>query len=82
MITVILGAEGCAELANAPWLRDATPEEVVAFKERSNLDDKRLRNLMVDHTGRPYWIKTLEHDAPTWAKEKAMKCLRCLRLSE
>lgn len=77
-VTILLGAEGCAELEHQPWLREATPEEIEAFKEkcgRSYYDA-----MLLDHNGRPYWTMTVLRTAPEWAWNTAMGHLRLVRL--
>jgi len=71
MQTVLLSAEGMAELQDAEWVRDATEDEVKAFQERHNLTEDEYREVVVDKTGRPYWLVTLLEGAPEVAAEVA-----------
>lgn len=76
MTTFLLGAEGCAELTNEPWLRDATFEETVRFTRR--YPDMAW----TDGMGRPYWLKTVTDDAPGYIQQKAATVVRTVRLTE
>lgn len=75
---VLLGAEGCAELGERPWLRDATREEQDTWLRVQKLDVTALR----DGVGRPYWLKALRADAPDEMRRLAMLRIRTLRLTE
>ena len=79
---VLLAAEGMAELEGEPWIRDATEHEMEAFVERHKLTRDELRELMVDKTGRPYWMVRLSDDAPEIARRKAEECVRVRSLVE
>jgi len=77
-ITLWLGAEGCAELENETWLREATEEEIEAFREewgQPGFDDLKL-----DGIGRPYFLMTVTEDAPEWALGAARSNSRRVRL--
>lgn len=82
MRTLMLGAEGCAEVQSEPWIRQATPDEVAAFKAHHKLDEKRISELAVDGIGRPYWFMTLTDEAPEWAKEACERYGRIRYLSD
>lgn len=79
---VLLAAEGMAELDGESWLRDALEPEKEAFRERHKLTRDELRELLVDKTGRPYWMVTLADDAPEVAKRKAEQFVRVRSLVE
>ena len=79
---VLLAAEGMAEVEGAEWLRDATDEERLAFSQRHDLSDDQFRRLIIDHTGRPYWLVTLLQNAPEIAKQKAATYARVRSLIE
>jgi len=79
---VLLAAEGMAEIQDQPWVRDATEAEMEAFRERHKLTRDELRELMVDKTGRPYWMVTLSDDAPEIARRKAEEFVRVRSLVE
>lgn len=74
---ILLGAEGCAEAADAPWLRDATGEERALFRDRV----KTAAQLTIDDTGRPYWLKVVEAGAPREALECCQLYNRAVRLT-
>lgn len=81
--TLLVGAEGAAEIDGLSWVRDATDEERQAFIERVlDGDEERYRNSIVDGTGRPYFLMTVMADAPADIQAKANRCVRCLRLTE
>lgn len=81
--TLLVGAEGAAELEGQSWVRDATDDERQAFIERVlDGDEERYRNSTVDRTGRPYFLLTILADAPSDIQAKAKQCVRCLRLTE
>jgi hypothetical protein len=73
-VTILLGAEGCSEAAEAkiPWLREATPEEIEGLGDCRNLD--------LDKTGRPYFFMTITDDAPEEVLSKFKNTLRTVRL--
>jgi hypothetical protein len=90
---LLVGAEGCAEAAEVPWLRDATPEEEAAFINRvcQMIKDKDgseaakkadPRDWYVDGNNRPYWLKAvIDHpELPDVARQKAQQYQRVLRL--
>jgi len=81
-MVVLLAAEGMAELDGESWIRDATEAEREAFRVRHKLTRDELRELMVDKTGRPYWMVTLSDDAPDRAKRKAEEFVRVRSLVE
>jgi hypothetical protein len=65
---LLVGAEECAETADASWIREATAQEWAGFEAycrqlvRTRDGDKAaaafsLRDWTVDGTGRPYWLK-------------------------
>jgi hypothetical protein len=68
---VLLAAEGMAELDGVEWVRDATEEEIRAYRERHQLTHEEYRRVIVDQTGRPYWPVTLLDSAPEIAVERA-----------
>jgi hypothetical protein len=80
-VTLLLGAEGCSELENQPWIREATAEEERAFelylREQKGL---ALNECTIDHNGRPYWVMTLLPDAPVEYLDLATRKLRTVRL--
>ncbi len=81
--TLLVGAEGAAEIDGLPWVREATDDERQAFIERVlDGDEERYRNSTVDRTGRPYFLLTILADAPADIQAKAQRCVRCLRLTE
>lgn len=81
--TLLVGAEGVAEIDGLPWVREATNQERQAFIEQVlDGDVERYRNSTVDRTGRPYFLVTILADAPSDIQEKAKRCVRCLRLTE
>lgn len=81
--TLLIGAEGTAEIDGLPWVREATDKERQAFIERVlDGDEERYRNSTVDRTGRPYFLLTILADAPIEIQAKAKRCVRCLRLTE
>ncbi len=90
---LLVGAEGCAETADAPWIREATETERAGFEAycrqlvRNRDGDKAaatfsLSDFNVDGTGRPYWLKAVLDvpDAPPMALDKARKFTRSLRV--
>jgi hypothetical protein len=84
---LFLGAEGCAEMENEPWLRDPTETEVVAFRTgleaRTEFSPGRtdFDQLSIDPMGRPYWIKIVTREAPIDVWLRASSHLRLVRLS-
>jgi len=81
--TLLVGAEGAAEIEGQSWVREATEQERQEFIERVlNGDEERYRNSTVDGTGRPYFLLTILADAPADIQAKAQRCVRCLRLTE
>jgi len=90
---ILIGAEGCSEVADEEWLRDATSEERQLFINhcremvRHNKGDKAANafdfvNYTVDGTGRPYWLKAVLGlpSTPALAREKAARFTRILRV--
>lgn len=81
--TLLVGAEGAAEIDGLPWVREATDEEREEFIERVlDSDGERYLNSTVDRTGRPYFLLTIQADAPTDIQVTAQRCVRCLRVTE
>jgi hypothetical protein len=71
---IAVGAEGMYEIQDEDWWRESTELEIAAFESacrdliRSKRDDKaamsfRLGELLVDGTGRPYWLVTVLDNA-------------------
>jgi hypothetical protein len=92
---VLIGAEGCAEVQDEHWLRDATTDErklFIAFCTdmiRQSKGEKAANNFgfaefAVDGTGRPYWLKAVldRPETPAIAHEKAHKYTRVLRVHD
>jgi len=87
-VTLLLGAEGVADLQSAhggnypAWCREATADEVDAELEYQGDEENkaRVRDMVVDHTGRPYWWVTLSPDSPGHVWREASSHLRMLRL--
>ena len=90
---VLVGAEGCSETSDVPWIRDATEEEKSQFKEychqlyreAQGVNSNKSFNFgrfLVDGNGRPYWIKAiLDHPStPSITREKAAKFTRVVRI--
>jgi hypothetical protein len=70
-------------MKDQPWLRDPTEEEIVDLrKQRSggNPDQDDITDLLIDHNGRPYWIKVVTREAPLEIWLKASGKLRTVRL--
>jgi hypothetical protein len=83
VFTVLVGAEGAAEVESEGWVRPATDEEKQAFIAQAFAsDDERYRAAAVDRTGRPYFLLTVLSNAPKKALEKAHGFARYLRLTE
>lgn len=89
--TLFLGAEGCAELEGADWLRPATEEEISQLRAERALGDARTggRDDEADrldweglfiHNGRPYFLVTVLRTAPLDIWLLASGHLRMLRL--
>lgn len=72
-VTLLVGAEGCSECKDEPWLRDPTPEEAERFKQQY----PQLQS--IDPNGRPYWLKTVTDDAPAEVLGYVKKMLRVVR---
>ena len=79
---VLLAAEGMAELDGVDWLRDASEEERTAFRQHHHLSEDEYRGIIIDRTGRPYWLVTLLENAPEIAKRKAATYARVRSLIE
>jgi hypothetical protein len=80
---ILLGAEGCSEAQDEPWLREPTKEEVDAHREELGYDDKgksRLGKLSIDMSGRPYFLMVVTDEAPTEIRARAEEHLRVVRL--
>jgi hypothetical protein len=91
--TLFIGAEGVAEMENAAveWCREATVEEIEAFRASQGLapigihardNRERWANLHVDKTGRPYFCMTVLNTAPGDVWIKAGQYVRVVRLTE
>lgn len=81
--TLLVGAEGVAEIVDEPWQRQATEEERRAFVASQCKGDEQLyRKSLMDATGRPYWLLTILENAPDYVQEKAKRVARCLRVRE
>jgi hypothetical protein len=84
-VTILLGAEGCSEAANAPWLREATKAEIEVFNAdlKESMGGGNLGPITVDGTGRPYWHMTvLGEVAPEAVWIRANLGWRHLRLED
>ena len=80
--TLLVGAEGVAEIADEPWQRQATEEERMAFVASQCKGDEQLyRKSLMDSTGRPYWLLTILNTAPAYVQNKARRVARCLRVT-
>lgn len=84
---LLLGAEGCSEMAEEPWLREATDEEKEQFyaEFQVGLDRERpgkwkAQDYNVDGNNRPYWVKVVEDEAPEDIRQSAENGIRRLRL--
>jgi hypothetical protein len=77
-ITMLLGAEGVAETAGEPWIRDATEEEAGALREK--VGGRRYEALVLDGMGRPYFPVVVSGSAPGWARKSASTHIRRIRL--
>jgi len=75
-VTLLLGAEGCSEQKDEPWLREATVAEVELTTD--GMEDVPA---MTDGTGRPYFWMTVDGSAPDWAYTAAAQNLRMKRLN-
>lgn len=81
--TVLVGAEGAAEIAREAWQRPATEEERRQFiNDRCKGDEQLFNNSLVDGTGRPYWLLTILETAPESVQAKARQYARCVRLTD
>jgi len=85
-VTLFVGAEGCAETADKPWIRDSTSDEIEEFKKwfrevraQGDPDADDWADFGLDHSGRPYWLMTVTSDAPDDVWLKADGHLRVLR---
>ena len=75
---LFLGAEGCSECEQEPWLRDPTPAEAEAHRlECARVDYNQLG---IDQIGRPYWLKVVTREAPLEIWLYASSYLRVQRL--
>ena len=85
-----VGAEGMSEIQGQDWWRESSKSERAAFEQacrqsiRRKCGDRdaekfKLSTLLVDGTGRPYWIVSVLANAPEVAQEKARTYSRCLR---
>ena len=82
LATLLVGAEGVAEIADEPWQRRATDEERLAFvADKCRGDEQLYENSLIDNNGRPYWLLTILDNAPSYVQEKARQFARCVRLS-
>lgn len=81
--TLLVGAEGAAEIDGQPWARPATDEEKAAFLQFSCGENEDIyRRSLTDKTGRPYFLLTILESAPEEIQVKARSYCRCLRLTE
>jgi hypothetical protein len=78
MIIVLVGAEGCQELRDMDWAREATSEELKMLKMR--LGEEQYKRLSVDDSGRPYWPMVISEEAPEHKKARAQQYDRVMRL--
>lgn len=79
--TLLVGAEGMAEIAHESWHRPATEEERLAFiAQKCQGDEQLFRDSLVDGTGRPYWLLTILGNAPAEVQVKAEHYARCVRV--
>ena len=76
MNTVLMGAEGVAELESVDWIREATEEEISSFKEYWGVNGY----ITIDGVGRPYWYMTMLDHAPDEAKDIPSRYFRVLRI--
>jgi hypothetical protein len=75
---VLLGAEGCSELKDAPYVRDATSDEYAAWKARFPKVDMVVAN-------RPYFLMVVDVDHPECSKvvaDRARSVVRTIRLTD
>lgn len=83
-LTLLLGAEGCSEMQNEPWLRDATAEEQERFiaekLARHFKPGDSFNDFLCDGIGGPYWLKTVTEEAPEKFKALAARCVRVVRI--
>lgn len=81
--TLLVGAEGVAEIDGLSWVREATDDEREVLVKRVFKGNRgKYRAALVDSTGRPYFLLTVLADAPAEVQAKAQRCVRCLRLTE
>ncbi len=82
-LLVLLGAEGYSETAGQPWLRDATDDDWITFGRRveahSKAIDAGVTEILLDGTGRPYFLVAVLPDAPESVRKLARGHLRLLR---
>ncbi len=82
-VSILVGAEGAAEIANETWQRQATDEEQRQFIiDQCHGDEQQFKSLLIDGTGRPYWLLTILEMAPPAIHEKARNYVRCVRLTD
>ncbi len=85
---VLVGAEGCSEVGEVSWLRDATEDEIQQLKDVLAEMSKKagttfdFSEYKVDGTGRPYWPKTVlvTPETPAVAIRKARDYSRVVRI--
>lgn len=78
---LLVGAEGVAELEGVDWIRPLdAPGDLERFRDDLGISDRRLRETMLDPTGRPYFLCEVSADAPAAALERARRNVRVVRL--
>ncbi len=81
--TLLVGAEGAAEIEKQPWVRPATDDEKQEFVERiCQGDERRYRNALIDGKGRPYFLLTVLDNAPESIQVNAKSFARCFRITD
>lgn len=83
LLTIAVGAEGYTELKNdqgnlPDWIRPATAEEAHAWHDEQK--HKKYQTELIDQTGRPYYLVTINKNAPKRAIYKAKNYYRVKRL--
>jgi hypothetical protein len=83
---VLVGAEGVSELGDPPpdWIRAATTDEQRAFNAML-VKEKGLQDpadAYIDSNGRPYWLMTVDPDAPQHILDRAQCMVRVVRFTE
>jgi len=85
---VLLGAEGCSEMRDEPFLVDPTEEQKIAFydalltqAQHKKPETKDATHFNVDGNGRPYWVKVVTDEAPENIRKAAENAARCVRLT-